>query len=95
MPMMNIGRSSSMPGELAVLEHFLGEGRADRVEEAEGLVLLIVELGALHLAADDVMFERPFMLAAVVERLGIGEVQRQELLRLGIRERLRRSRPCG
>ena len=88
MPTMNTGRSSSSPAIFAVLENFLGEGGPDRVEEAVGLALLILQLGALHLPALDVMLERPLVLAAIVERLGVSEMERQEHLGVVVLGRL-------
>ena len=85
---MKTGRSSVEPLHIAVLEDLLRKGSANGVEEAVGLVFLILELGALHAAADDVMVERFLVLAAIVERLRISEMKREELIRLLVLDEL-------
>ena len=76
------------PRERAILEFLLRECFANLVEEAEGLLLLILELGALQLPADDIVMQRPLVLAAIVQRLGVSEVQRQERIGLRVLRRL-------
>ena len=69
----------------ALRERFLGESFPDRIEKAERVGFLIVELRPLHPAAHDVVLQRLFVLATIIERLGIGEMKREEMLRLHVR----------
>ena len=92
---MNTGRSSSSPANFRLSNISFGNAVWIEFEEAESLVFLIVELSALHPAANDVMFECFGVLTTVIERLGVSEMERDELVGILAWAPTRISLPCG